>query len=79
MNQKKINQAEWEKDENWGGPQWGAVYFSKRDKRICIPKRIRWMGWTVNLAHTAGVLLFVGALFGVPVIIIIFLLITGAK
>jgi uncharacterized membrane protein len=74
MSQKEINQAEWEKDENWGGPKWGAVYFSKKDTRICIPKRIRWMGCTVNLAHTAGVLIFVGALFGIPVIVIFTLL-----
>lgn len=64
------------KDETWGGPKWGEVYFSKKDTRICIPKRIRWMGDTVNLAHKAGVLLFISALFGIPVIIIFILLST---
>ncbi len=77
MNQNEINQAEWQKDENWGGPKWGAVYFSKKDTRICVPKRIKWLGCTVNLAHTSGVLLFVGALFGIPCVVIIILLITG--
>ena len=79
MNQGTTDQEEWQKDENWGGPKWGEVYFSKIDPRIIVPKRIKWMGWTVNLAHTAGVLLFVGALFGIPCIVIAILLITGAK
>jgi uncharacterized membrane protein len=79
MNQGATDQEEWQKDENWGGPKWGEVYFSKKDPRIIVPKRIKWMGWTVNLAHTAGVLLFVGALFGIPCIVIAILLITGAK
>ena len=79
MNQGATDQEEWQNDENWGGPKWGEVYFSKNDPRIIVPKRIKWMGWTVNLAHTAGVLLFVGALFGIPCIVIAILLITGAK
>ena len=76
MNQKEINQAEWGKDENWGGPKWAEVYFSKKDTRTCILKRIRWMGYTVNLAHTAGVLLFISALSGIPIVIICSLLFT---
>ena len=79
MNQGATDQEEWQKDENWGGSKWGEVYFNKKDPRIIVPKRIKWMGWTVNLAHTAGVLLFVGALFGIPCIVIAILLITGAK
>ena len=79
MKQTKAGQAEWQKDENWGGPKWGEIYFCKNDPRIMVPKRNKWMGWTVNLAHTAGVLLFVGALFGIPCIVIAILLITGAR
>ncbi|MDX1496607.1 MAG: DUF5808 domain-containing protein [Salinisphaeraceae bacterium] len=54
--QASINQEEWNDPDNWGGPRGLEVYFSKRDSRIWVPKRIRWMGWTVNLAHTGGVL-----------------------
>lgn len=79
MNQGATDREEWQKHENWGGPKWGEVYFSKKDPRIIVPKRIKWMGWTVNLAHTAGILLFVGALFGIPCIVIAILLITGAQ
>jgi hypothetical protein len=30
MNQKDINQTEWDNDDNWGGPKWGAVKYSQR-------------------------------------------------
>ncbi len=79
MTQDEVNKSEWEKDENWGGPRWGAVYFSKKDTRIWVPKKIRWMGWTANLAHTAGVSWFVGILFGIPFIVILILVFTGTK
>ncbi|MGA3014616.1 MAG: DUF5808 domain-containing protein [Bacteroidales bacterium] len=26
-------------------------YFNRIDKRAIVPKRNRWMGWTVNFAH----------------------------
>jgi uncharacterized membrane protein len=54
MNQDQINQAEWENPENWSGPRAFAAYFSKRDSRTVVPKRLTWMGWTVNLGTTAG-------------------------
>jgi len=28
MNQGATDQEEWQKDENWGGPKWGEVYFT---------------------------------------------------
>ena len=74
MNQSEINKEEWQKEDNWGGPRWGAVYFSKKDKRIFVPKKIRWMGYTFNLAHTPGVLLFISVLLGIPVVVIFILL-----
>ena len=58
MDQMQINQAEWENPENWGGPRWFSIYFSKRDSRVWVKKQIPWMGWTLNLAHTGGVLWF---------------------
>ncbi len=79
MDQKEINQAEWEKAENWGGPDWGAVYFSKKDNRICVRKKVKWMGWTVNLAHSPGVFTFVGVLFGIPMLVILILVLFGVK
>ena len=42
MNQGATDQEEWQKDENWSGPKWGEVYFSKKDPRIIVPKRSKW-------------------------------------
>jgi uncharacterized membrane protein len=55
------NDREWANPENWGGPAWCALYFCKRDSRVIVPKRHR-IGWTFNLARTAGVLWFTGLL-----------------
>ena len=59
-NQYKPNQEtkeKWNKDpNNW---IWGLFYYNKADKRLMPPKRIAWMGWTVNFANRNSVLLFV--------------------
>ena len=40
---------EWHKDpSNW---ILGIFYFNKRDKRIFPPKRLEFLGWTVNFAN----------------------------
>lgn len=45
----------WHKDpKNW---IWGCFYFNKEDKRLLPPKRISWMGWTVNFANPKSILL----------------------
>lgn len=72
--QEEINRLEWQNPMNWGGPKGLAVYFSKRDSRIWVPQRRPNFGWTVNLAHTGGVLWFVG----ICVAVILFLtIVTG--
>ena len=71
MDQKSINQAEWSNPDNWGGPRWISVYFSKKDSRTWVPKQIPWMGVTLNLARTSGVvlvLLILILLFMIPLI-----------
>jgi serine/threonine protein kinase len=47
-----INEAEWNNPQNW--KSW--CYISKRDSRILVPRRIRWMGWTLNFGNPYGVL-----------------------
>ena len=37
---------------------WGIFYYNKNDDRIFPPKRIPWMGWTVNFAKTKSILVF---------------------
>ena len=68
MSQQHVNQAEWENPGNWSDRYLG-LYFSKRDSRIWVPKPVRLLGWTVNLAHPAGALLFTGILL-LPAIIL---------
>lgn len=47
----------WHKDpNNW---KWGMFYYNKDDKRIFPPKRIAWMGFTVNFANRNSVLFFI--------------------
>jgi uncharacterized membrane protein len=54
----------WHKDpNNW---IWGMFYYNKEDTRILPPKRIKWMGFTVNFANPKSVLLFL-----IPIAILI--------
>ena len=71
MTQDEINQAEWENSENWSGPDWAAVYFSKQDKRTWVPKKLTWMGWTLNLGRTSGVFWLIGLIISVSFIIVL--------
>lgn len=36
--------------------KWGIFYYNHDDKRLFPPKRIPWMGWTVNFANWKSVL-----------------------
>ena len=56
MNQNEIDEMEWNNPENWGGPKWFSIYFSKKDSRTIVPKRIAWTGCTLNLAKNSGVI-----------------------
>ena len=58
MDQREINKAEWSNPDNWGGPRWISIYFSKKDSRTWVPKQIPMMGATLNLAKTSGVIQF---------------------
>jgi len=78
MNQNETNQAEWRKPTNWSGPKWAAVYFSKQDTRTLVPKKLPWMGWTVNLGQTAGVFWLMGTLVGLPLLVILTVVISGS-
>jgi len=56
-NPSKETLDKWHKDpNNW---KWGLFYYNKEDKRIFPPKRVKWMGWTVNFANTKSVLFFI--------------------
>lgn len=47
----------WHRDpNNW---KWSMFYYNPEDRRVLVPKRHKWMGWTTNFAYTPSVLLFV--------------------
>lgn len=58
--QESINQTEWDNPDNWSGPRWISVYFSKKDSRTFVPKQIKQMGWTINLGKAEGVYWLLG-------------------
>ncbi len=43
-------------DKLWSDPaNWrGGIYSCQADPRIIVPKRIKWMGWTMNFAHRSA-------------------------
>lgn len=63
LDQASINQQEWHNPDNWSGPAWIAVYFSKRDSRVWVPARFRLFFRTLNLARTAAVYWLYGLWF----------------
>ena len=73
MDQKEINQTEWGNPQNWTGPRWLSVYFSKADTRTWIPKQIPTMGMTLNLGKRAGVYWLVGFMVGFPLLVVLLL------
>lgn len=54
----------WQDKNNWKRI---GFYSCQRDPRIIVPKRIKWMGWTINFAHPLAI----------PTIFIIILLSVG--
>lgn len=63
--QTGVNYQEWKNPDNWGGPKFLSVYFSKKDNRVWVPKAIKYTGWTLNLAHKGGILWLVGICVGI--------------
>jgi hypothetical protein len=49
--------------------RWGILYFCKGDPGMVVPKRIKWLGWTLNFAHPGAIPAGLGlaALLLVPV------------
>lgn len=62
----------------WKDPnnrKWGVFYYCKADPRVIVPKRIKWMGWTVNVARPLAipVALLLIALVAGPTTAVIFM------
>ena len=68
--QHELNEQHWRDEANWSGPAWMALYFSKHDTRLWVPKRIPGLGWTINLGHPKGPGVMLG-IFGGSVTLLI--------
>jgi len=67
LKQQQINEAEWANPDNWSDTIVG-VYFSKRDSRVWVPKRVPAFGWTLNLGRPAAAWWLVGLLALPPIL-----------
>ena len=54
MDQREINEREWRNPDNWNC----GFYFSRRDSRWIVPKRIRLLGFSANLGRRGGAIWF---------------------
>lgn len=67
-NPSKETLKKWHQDpNNW---KWGMFYYNPEDKRLLPPKRIAWMGWTVNFANRNSTLLFIFIIAIVALVVI---------
>ena len=56
-NPSKEQLEAWHKDPN----NWkigGLFYYNKEDERLFPPKRVSWMGWTINFANPKSIAAF---------------------
>lgn len=55
--QQEINQSEHKNPKNW---KLNIFYFSTKDSRAFVPKRMKWAGWTLNFAKARSYLWIIG-------------------
>jgi hypothetical protein len=58
----------WKDPHNW---KWRG-YYCKADPRVIVPRRFKWMGWTVNFARPSAIpiTLLLIAIVAVPLFIV---------
>lgn len=54
--QNEINIKEWENPDNWSCSD---IYFSKKDTRLIVSKKHKWMGWTINFGHNKAIYILI--------------------
>ena len=68
MTQDEINSQEWENKENW---KWGSFYNSKKDTRVWVYKKHKWMGWTLNFSKKQSYYWLFSLLIFLPIALLI--------
>ncbi|MFB9069070.1 DUF5808 domain-containing protein [Pseudofulvimonas gallinarii] len=54
LTEQEQNEKAWNNPVNWTGPGWLGIYHAAEDSRAMVPKRPRYLGWTLNFAHPAS-------------------------
>ncbi len=62
---REHHRLEWRKPGNWIGIRWLRFYHASGDDRVWVPKRVPWLGWTINLAHPAGRVMMLALVLGI--------------
>lgn len=65
MDRSERNARAWRNPDNWIGPRWLGLYRAADDDRLWVPKVPRSLGWTVNLARPAGLIIPVALVIAV--------------
>jgi uncharacterized membrane protein len=52
-----IERSKAKKDVNSIYWKWGIFYYNPDDPRMIVPKRIKWLGWSLNFAKPISVIL----------------------
>ena len=62
-------EARWRDRSNY---KWFGIYYCKADPRAIVPRRFKWMGWTVNFARPRAIPVtsLLVAIVVVPVLIV---------
>jgi uncharacterized membrane protein len=70
MDLQSADEKEWGNQDNWAGVAGCRCYFSKKDRRLWVPKSNPHLGWTVNLGHKYGFMTLIAIVF-LPLFIVI--------
>lgn len=75
--QTRVNEQSWANDEHWSGHSAIAIYFSKVDSRIWVPKRIPKYGWTLNFGHPNSAYWLLGIMIGLVLLPVVMISLLG--
>ncbi len=51
---KEVNSIYW---------KWSIFYYNPDDPRMIVPKRIKWLGWSLNFAKPISIILLLSIIF----------------
>jgi uncharacterized membrane protein len=70
MKNHPLNEKYWSENANW---KYFCFYICKDDPRLAVPKKPKWMGYTLNFAHPKAYLLLIATIFVYAIPIVMFM------